>query len=343
MKKILVILLMTLLLISCQKTSSNNNLNNNNVNNDNNTEKPPVVVEEEPEYSKFDGHLLEEDETEDKRIFAVMFDNSKAARWQAGLSKASIVYEIRVESNITRYLGIFTTNEDVTVGPVRSARPYFVQTVAEYGATYAHFGGSTEGMDKISQLNISSINGLTHDGTVYYRTSHKIAPHNAYTSLHTLNERANDFDYPSTNTFNGFSFYPTAQSLGGNPATQVTIDYGSNPTRYEYDESTQLYHRYKDSILHLDETTEEPLEVSNIIIQHVSTAIAPNNVHKILGNVGNGTGYLVSHGEVIEITWSKDSETASTIFLDMDGNPITLNAGQTWIQWIEESAFIEFE
>jgi len=55
---------------------------------------------------------------------AVVIDNDILARPQAGLGRASLVYEAPVEGRMTRYLAIFPADADLSaVGPVRSARP----------------------------------------------------------------------------------------------------------------------------------------------------------------------------------------------------------------------------
>ena len=306
------------------------------------TEEP--VVESES-ISKLSGLPLEnEGDDDNNRIFAVMFDNSVQARWQAGLKEASVVYEIRVEGQYTRYVGIFQTNNlDLVLGPVRSARPYFAQTVAEYDAIFAHHGGSEAGIGKIKELDINNVDGMLYDGSVYKRQSHKKAPHNSYTSIGALNKKADEFKYETSNNFGGFQFYEKPTAIGGIPAKSIDILYGSNTTEYFYDETTTKYERHKDGKLHIDENNSEPLEVSNIIIQYVDVKLHENRTHKVLSNVGSGTGLLISHGEMIEIKWSKTSESAQTQFTTNQGETITLNPGQTWIQWIEKSRTINIE
>src|SRR5689334_13298629 len=65
---------------------------------------------------------------------AVMIDNHTAARPQAGLSKASIVYEALAEGGIPRFMAVFARTDVPLIGPVRSTRPYFVRYAAEYHA-----------------------------------------------------------------------------------------------------------------------------------------------------------------------------------------------------------------
>jgi len=81
-----------------------------------------------------------------RRPLAVMIENHVDARPQSGLSNADVVYETLAEGGITRFMGIYycgAAGGDVEVGPVRSARTYFLDWVSEYGENpiYAHVGG----------------------------------------------------------------------------------------------------------------------------------------------------------------------------------------------------------
>jgi hypothetical protein len=82
-----------------------------------------------------------------RRPMGVMIENHLDSRPQSGLSRADIVYEAVAEGGITRFLGLFycgAAKEDVAIGPIRSARVYFIDWISEYGESplYVHFGGA---------------------------------------------------------------------------------------------------------------------------------------------------------------------------------------------------------
>lgn len=83
---------------------------------------------------------------ETRRPMGVMIENHEDSRPQSGLSSADIVYESVAEGGITRFMGIYYCEAalgNVTLGPVRSARTYFLDWVSEYGGypIYVHVGG----------------------------------------------------------------------------------------------------------------------------------------------------------------------------------------------------------
>lgn len=82
-----------------------------------------------------------------RRPLGVMIENHLDSRPQSGLSSADVVYEAVAEGGITRFMAVFlcgASAQDVQVGPVRSARTYFLDWISEYGIypLYAHVGGA---------------------------------------------------------------------------------------------------------------------------------------------------------------------------------------------------------
>lgn len=65
-----------------------------------------------------------------QRITSVMVNNIVAARPQRGLSKADILFEIKVEGGITRFMPVFTDYKTIgEIGPVRSGRDQFFRLI----------------------------------------------------------------------------------------------------------------------------------------------------------------------------------------------------------------------
>jgi hypothetical protein len=85
-----------------------------------------------------------------RRPLLVMIENHADSRPQSGLSNADIVYEAVAEGGITRFMAVFYCNvlkgasNKYDVGPVRSARTYFLDLASEYSdyPLYTHVGGA---------------------------------------------------------------------------------------------------------------------------------------------------------------------------------------------------------
>ena len=114
-------------------------------------ESTPATVEATPaptELPPYEANVLTgepkgADYPEGQRITAVMVNNIVAARPQRGLSKADILFEIKVEGGITRFMPVFTDYKTVgEVGPVRSGRDQFFRLILPWQALYIHEGQS---------------------------------------------------------------------------------------------------------------------------------------------------------------------------------------------------------
>ncbi|MEK7188872.1 MAG: DUF3048 domain-containing protein [Patescibacteria group bacterium] len=89
----------------------------------------------------------EKDIWQGRRPITAVIENHVDSRPPSGLSKADVVYEAIAEGGITRFLSILycgVAASDVRIGPVRSARVYFINWASEYGNAplFLHSGGA---------------------------------------------------------------------------------------------------------------------------------------------------------------------------------------------------------
>lgn len=87
----------------------------------------------------------------ERRPLLVMIENHEDSRPQSSLQTADIVYEAISEGGITRFMGVFYCGQvegseasKYDLGPVRSARTYFLDMASEYSdyPLYNHVGGA---------------------------------------------------------------------------------------------------------------------------------------------------------------------------------------------------------
>lgn len=341
MKKVFLILLVLFVTITwgCSKAEDKddntetpieqeNESDNKDSSSDNDTDKTSGIK------SPLSG-IATEKEKINRRPVAIMFDNHKNARWQAGLSKAEIAYEFLVEGRITRYMGIFLVNDPEVIGPVRSARPYYLSALLEYDPIYVHCGGSPEAMDEIQKLNIADVDCMSAAGYVFYRNNEvgKKAPHNLYTSMESIRKYEKEKGYDKEPQYDTFSFNKERKEIQGEDAKDISIHYDKdNITSYKYDNELNLYIRYKDGEKHIDEDDNTALTATNIIIQEANTKVLDNQGRLEIDSVGSGKGIYITMGKYINITWEKESRDSKTRYFDENGVEIKLNPGITWIQ-----------
>lgn len=148
------------------------------------------MVQDTGENATVKSYLTGEDVSEEigrRRPVAVMLGNSQDACPQSGISNAGVVYEVPVEGDITRLMGIFEDYDSLDkIGSVRSCRDYYLFYANEFDAIYCHYGQAVYALQYLDQHLIDNLNGLEMEGTAYYRTSDRKAPHNAYTGYSYL-------------------------------------------------------------------------------------------------------------------------------------------------------------
>ena len=126
------------------------------------------------------GVLSEEEST--RRPVLATINNHPLARPQSGISDADIVYELAAEGNITRLLALFQSELPEEIGPIRSARDYFVHISKGLDAFYVAHGYSPDAKQMLQNRFVDNINGMQYDGTLFNRSKERKAPHNSYIS-----------------------------------------------------------------------------------------------------------------------------------------------------------------
>ncbi|SDZ20010.1 Protein of unknown function [Proteiniborus ethanoligenes] len=354
-KIVLILLLISMFITACSKKDNDasnidvsigeeNSIDKetNNTNEEENEEEEKIeVISSDGVPSPLSGLYVEKERLE-RRPVAVMFDNDPKARWQAGLSQAEIVYEFLVEAPYTRYMGIFLINEPEIIGPVRSARPYFIATLLEYDPLYVRVGGSEEAKADVKKYKVADIDGL-YSGAFWRDTKKgKKAPNNLYTSMEGIRKEQDRLKYEEIGDYKSFSFYDKDTDIEGITAKDVLIKYYSkNITKYEYDSESKVYKRYKDGKLHVDEIDESPIIAKNIIIQEANTKVIDELGRLEIKVIGEGKGKYITNGKCINITWKKKSLEDKTTYYNEDGDEIKFNPGITWIQLTKPNPDIE--
>lgn len=282
------------------------------------------------------------------RPIAVMIDNHIDAMPQAGLLEADIVYEIIVEGGETRLMLILQDKDLDKIGPVRSARHFFLDYALENDAIYVHYGWSPQAQEDISDLGVNNINGIYESTSSFWRVTDKYAPHNAVTSTDNILDIAARKGYRTEKYDNDtvLNYVVAEVNLeSGQTANTVTIPYSYvNTVKYEYDEDTKEYVRYSRGEKQVDWDSGKTVTTKNIIIEKAKNSTLNDGTSKgrqTIDNIKELDGYYITNGKAIPITCTKTSRSGKTVYKDLEGNEIDVNDGKTFIQICPEDAKIE--
>lgn len=306
----------------------------------------------EPEVSKVEEQKKEKEVQVFKgneRPIAVMIDNHSDAWPQAGLNKAYMVYEIVVEGGETRLMALFKGQDLDKIGPVRSARHYFIDYAMENDAIYVHFGQSPQAQSDIKKYSINDINGIAEDGTTFWRVKDKAAPHNAVTSTEKLIQSAKNKKFRTTSKEKSVLNY-SAEEVNlenGISANEITIPHSDLQTvKYKYDEDSKKYVRYARGKEQTDWETKESVETKNIIItlcDNYTLSDVENKGRQGLKNIGTFDGYYITNGKAIKIKCTKNARDEKTVYKDLQGNEIKVNDGNTFVNICPTNAKVQIE
>ncbi len=341
-KKAFILILVLLILISaCSKPAEPE---------DNEEEMDEEISEETEEVEKplkyictLTGlEVLDEAEI-NQRPIAVMIDNEINARPQSGLDSADIVYEMPVEGNITRYMAIYHHVSSEKIGPVRSARPYFIDKALEFNGIYVHCGGSPQALKDLEILKVDTFNDLK--GTpVFWRSTDRKMPHNLYTNTKYMREISETKKLENKKAPDYFKFSNDYLIPDGAFFKKITVNYSAGyKVSFLFDDEAKKYYRYINGEPMKDYDTKNDITASNIIVERVGIKVLDKVGRLELTNTGKNRGYFLTGGRLLEIEWHKDSRSGKTIYKDLKGNEILLNKGVTWIQVVSNNTKIDFE
>jgi hypothetical protein len=298
---------------------------------------------------------------EKRRPLGVMIENHKEARPQSGLSSADIIYEAVAEGGITRFLAIYYCEDAKYIGPVRSARMYFLSMLQEYGKNplYAHVGGANtpgpaNALGEIDDLNWSNYNDLNQFAVPfpYYWRDYDRLPdvateHTMYSStsklwdyatkkrsLTNVDENSKSWDA----TFTKWKFKEDDTTKG--TVAKITFDFWANlksdfTVDWIYNKTSNAYKRNDGGVPHLDKNTGKQLESKTVVVLFVKESPANDGYeggHLLYKTLGMGDALVFMDGKAIEATWSKKTDASRTILTDKNDKEISFNKGQIFFE-----------
>ena len=308
---------------------------------------------------------------EKHRPLGVMMENHIESRPQSGLSSADVVYEAVAEGGITRFLAVFYCNDARNIGPVRSARTYFLDWISEYGESplYAHVGGAnTPGManalGQISDYGWNLYNDLSQFNLSYPTFKRVERPngrdvateHTMFSSTEELwkvakMRKLTDVNEDSRRWDESFVKYSFKDDVGDKdrPLSQkihleLWEDYKEYAIDWMYDKIGNVYKRNNAGKLHIDRITNKPITAKNIVVLVMFESRAndgyENNIHLLYKTKGTGKAYIFMDGKQTVGTWRKDSRTARTEIFDNLGSPVKFNRGNIWFEILPSQGVI---
>lgn len=338
-----VFLLLFVLLYGCSKKETSEDIGNK-------SKKEAKKVENEikdiKRQTQFFCELTGEEvyKNDKHQLIAVMINNEPGAIPQSSLDEADYLYEALIEGGATRIMAIYHHTYPNKIGPIRSARPYFMQIAKSIGAYYVHCGGSPQAYRLFKQNYINHIDAIYTGSDIFYRTRDRKAPHNLYSSMEKLIKY---FEKKGNKIQQDIKSYPLSDKVVNKIASKnnkaILRFSGWYYVKYIYDKQKKSYLRYEKERPHLDKEKNIQLEAKNLVIIIVRyNTIKNDDSGRQEVYMTSGKGYLLQEGQTIPISYTF-SEKDSFVLKDLDNKNISLLKGKTWFELVPQYGKIDIE
>lgn len=288
------------------------------------------------------------------RLIASIVSNTHDAIPHAGVTQADIFFEIYASYGVVRCLALYSDVSDVeAMGSVRSTRLVFNDLADHYDAVLIHAGGSPQVRQDVADLGIDNLNldklyrSLSDPiaAATGYRTPSRYSPHNLYGYGPGILEylKANDYrvTQPEDKDYR-LNFVEDGTPENGEAAAELNFWFGkmTKDTTLIYDEELGKYiwEQYWGTIMR-DEVTDEVEAFRNVLVLRANTSAS--NIYQIVDFVSGGEGYFACGGKYIPILWGCDDEHSPLWFTTLDGEPLNLGVGNTYIGILDHKNGLE--
>ncbi len=266
----------------------------------------------------------------DRTALAVKVDNVPLARPQVGLNQADIVFEEKVEGDLTRLIAVFQSDVPAVIGPVRSIRTTDFNVLAQLNSPMLAASGANKTVLRLLEsAPVQNVNALVGDNA-YYREPTRRAPHNLFATTARLYALAADptstpppvFRYRSPAT-------PPANADG--PATGVDISFGRTNVSYRWDAPRNGWVRRQDGSLHTD-AGGAWIAPENVVVMTTDYAVSVADTESPEAiTVGQGRVDVFTAGVRVTGRWQRAQAGDRIVLTDSTGAEILLTPGETWV------------
>ncbi len=265
-----------------------------------------------------------------RTALAVKIDNVPLARPQVGLNQADIVFEEKVEGDLTRLIAIFQSDVPAVVGPVRSIRTTDFDVLAQFNTPMlAASGANATILRLLESAPVQNVNALV-GGNAYYRESARRAPHNLFATTSRLYAIASN---PTSTPAPLFRYRASnlAPANAARASSGVDVAFGRTTVTYRWDGNRGGWIRRHDGALHTEPGGAQ-IAPENVVVMttEYAVSIADSESPEAI-TVGQGRVDVFTSGVVVTGTWSRAAAGDRIILSDTSGAEILLTPGETWV------------
>lgn len=307
---------------------------------------PPVTSAPAAVYtgpvSPVNGFPVDSQSLIDRKLVAVKIDNHWNSRPQSGLEKADAVYEMVVESGITRFIALFHHSDSDWTGPMRSARPTDWTLVKPLNGVMLISGGQSWITRQFPNNGVPLIGDLGPPLTSRFRQ--RRAPHNLYVNTYEARRIAEERGLgsePPPQLFprGGFSApaWATAPSIFFDWSDSMTATWSWDGARYVRSVEGQP-HRWQDR----EGTVTGQITADVLVVlmagRYRACPSGQGSCVPAWTTVGENRAVVFADGRYAEGRWRRSNAGEWFTVTDLSGSPIVVPPGRMWIMIYPENS-----
>lgn len=265
---------------------------------------------------------------ERERPLAVLLDNA-AGYPQAGLTEASIIAEMPVEGGLTRLMTLYDQSDPAQVGPIRSARDYFVELARGYDGVLVHDGGSPAALAAIDRATVPTLNAFRY-GELFSRQQGRNAPYNLYSSGGSLRDAVHRLRLDRSVELTGVVPRPPEET---GEAEFVEVRYGGNyRSGFRYLKELDIYRWVRNGQNAVDYLGDAVFVEAVLVARIEARAIPDDPAGRLYIPLRGGQATLYLRGKAIEGRWSVQQDGAQGVtFMTSASEAFDLTPFRIWL------------
>ena len=319
-----------------------------NDNNDNNTDKADENTDGQENESKepevyiptYVNNLtgLEVTEEDSKKRHTCFVMSSSAALY--GISSADLIAEIPIENGSTRLVAFMSDSSVLgKIGSIEPTRGYISNIAKNFGASLISYGNDDTKIYASADISASHFDLTKYTGYHYTEYTQFV-----YTNGDLINAGLSNSGIASASSAKPmlpyvFTDFGAEAVVGTDNAKTVIIPYADGAeTELYYSAADGLYTFAKSGTVKHDMLNDKTVKFQNVFILFADTVTyeTKDGSQMIMNTVGSGSGYYITGGTAINITWSA-TESGSVSFYDELGERLTVNRGSFYIGYVKSS------
>lgn len=298
-----------------------------------------------PYFNPLTGEMVQDPAVLQRRPLLVRIGNDPEVRPQSGLSEADMVYEEAMDGwTMTRLTAIIWSKDPEVLKPIRSARLFTIDLGYMFDGALVHSGANDQVRWLISQSTITDLDEYFHPTPYYWLTPEgKWKNYPWMGRVATSAQKVRDYLAKTGKEkavhLDGFSFSAAGDlPPKGEPAAYILIPYPRRAlVEYRYNPEERVYKRFVQGEPHTDALDGQQLSAANVIVhytQYEETDVKDVNGAPTFNIVfsGEGRAQIFRDGVMIEAKWIKPGRLDFCKYVYLDGTPVPLRPGQTWVE-----------